>query len=550
MLSRREMLKGTAALAAGAVTRTAFAVDDEAMAPVAATNSGVVRGFIDEGVFVFKGISYGDDTAKRRFQPPTRPLPWVGVRDAVAFGPQSPQLARTPVTGPNTFAPLDQISAVSSEDCLHLNVWTAGLRDNQKRPVMVFLHGSGLTSGAYTASSSNGPVYDGVRLVKRGDVVVVTLNHRLNLFGYLYLKELGGPEFADSGNVGQLDILLALAWVRDNIAEFGGDPKRVLLFGQGDGGAKCATLMAMPKAKGLFHRVATISGTQINAIDPAQATSTARSILAVLGVTRPIDLKDPKKVPFEKLVAALTAGQQFGPVRDGRTLPQAPFSPSAPALSSHIPMMLGSTHDETRSQIGITDDALFSLSWSELPSRLEPYRPLFGDQAGENLIALYRQWYPADSPTDIFFAITTAFRNWRGLVLASERRAAQPGPIWVYEFDWKSPVDGGKWGAAHTIDLPFFFDNIELAGFMAGSGLPAQQLADQMSASLIAFAQTGDPNNAANPKWPQFDLARRATMCWDRESMVKDDPRAQERTLISEAPLDKSAPLRPLRHPG
>jgi para-nitrobenzyl esterase len=548
MLSRRRLLKGTAVLAAGVATRAAFA-DDPAMAPVAATNSGVVRGFIDEGVLVFKGISYGDDTAKRRFQAPVRPLPWVGIRDAVAFGPQAPQPARITRAGQDTFAPLDQISPVSSEDCLHLNVWTSGLRDNRKRPVMVFLHGGLPGSAGFTGSNSNGPVYDGVRLVKRGDVVVVTLNHRLNLFGYLFLKELGGPEFSESGNVGQLDLVLALEWVRDNIAEFGGDSKRVTIFGQNDGGAKCATLMAMPRAKGLFHRVATFSGEQITAIEPSQATATARSLLPVLGVARASDLKDPKKVPMEKLVAALEASQQFGPVRDGRTLPQDPFSPVAPALSAHIPMMLGSTHDETRSLLGIGDAALFSLSWEELPARLTTYQPLFGGQTLENLIALYRQWYPSNSPTDIFFAVTTAFQSWRGLVIASERRAAHSSPNWVYEFDWKSPVDGGKWGAAEGMDLPFFFDNVELAASMTGGGLPVQQLAAQMSDSLIAFARDGDPNSASGPKWPQFDLTRRATMCWDVESAVRNDPRNQERSLVSQGTLDTQAPPLGLRRP-
>jgi para-nitrobenzyl esterase len=536
--SRRDILKTSALLAAHSVLGSPL-WSQEAVAPVAATNSGNVRGFIDEGVLVFKGIPYGDDTAKRRFRPPVRPVPWVGVRDTVAFGPQAPQPLRPSYArGVRTFSPLDEISPVNSEDCLRLNVWTPAVRDNGRRPVMVYLHG-----GGYSSSSSNGPVYDGVRLVRRGDVVVVTLNHRLNLFGYLYLSQIGGAAFADSGNVGQLDILLALAWVRDNIAEFGGDPRNVMIFGQSGGGAKCATLMAMPGAKGLFHRVATMSGQQLTATTPEHATATAQAVIVALGLTPATlsDIRDPSKVSMERLIMGGRAGMYYGPVHDGRTLPRDPFSPVAPAQSASIPMMLGNTHDETRLLIGSGDPLLFSLSWDELPSRLEKYRQFLGNQKTETVIALYRQWYPADSPTDIFFSVTTAFRSWHGLVLESERRAAQIGPkgqspTWVYEFDWKSPVDGGKWGAPHTMDIPFVFDNVQLAAPMTGAGSEAQALASQVSDTFIAFARTGDPNNAAIPKWPRFDLTRRSTLCWDTQLSIKNDPRREERLLMAQVP--------------
>ena len=540
MQSRRDLLKDSALLAASTVFWCPSLYSQELTAPVAATNSGSVRGFINEGVFVFKGIPYGDDTALHRFQPPTRPVPWVGVRDAVAFGPQAPQAtpSQVPRAGRGMFSPLDEISPVNSEDCLHLNVWTPGLRDNGRRPVMVYLHG-----GGYSNSSSNGPVYDGVRLVKRGDVVVVTLNHRLNLFGYLYLAQIGGSTFADSGNVGQLDLILALEWVRDNIGEFGGDPRNVMIFGQSGGGAKCATLMAMPRARSLFHRVATMSGQQLTATTPEHATATAQTVLAALGVNQKSlgDLRDPLKFPMEKLVAASRVGTYYGPVHDGRALPRDPFSPEAPLLSSRIPMMLGSTHDETRILVGSGNSSLFALSWAEVPSRLEEFRPFLGTLKTETIVALYRQWYPAYSPTDVFFSATTAFRSWHGLVLESERRAAQPGlkgpgPTWVYEFDWKSPVDGGKWGATHGLDIPFAFDTVQSARSMTGSSPEAQALASQMSDTFIAFARNGDPNNSAIPKWPRFDLTSRATLCWDTQSETKNDPRGDERRLLSQVP--------------
>lgn len=534
-LSRREVLKGSALFAATAAVGSPSLWSQDPVAPVAATNSGNVRGFINEGILVFKGIPYGDDTAKHRFQPPIRPAPWDGVRDTVSFGPQSPQTPPAK-SARGTFSPLEEISPVSSEDCLYLNVWTPAIRDNGKRPVMVYLHG-----GGYSNSSSNGPVYDGVHLARRGDVVVVTLNHRLNLFGYLYLARLGGAEFADSGNVGQLDLILALEWVRDNIGEFGGDPHHVTIFGESGGGAKCATLMAMPKAKGLFHRVATMSGQQLTATTPEHATATAESVLAALGLSRTnlADIKDPIKIPTAKLVAAIRAGNYYGPIHDGRALPRDPFSPDAPALSASIPMMLGNTHDESRLLVGGSDPALFSLSWNELPARLEKQRQFLGDFKTETIMTLYRQWYPAYSPTDVFFSAITAFRSWHGMILESERRVAQinprsSSPTWVYEFDWKSPVDGGQWGATHTMDIPFVFDNIQIAASMTGGGPEAHALASQMSDSFIAFARTGDPNNASIPKWPRFNLAQRPTLCWDTTSRIIEDPRSDERKLISQ----------------
>jgi para-nitrobenzyl esterase len=528
-LSRREMLQISTMAALS--TRTTWAQTS----PIATTNSGKVRGFLNDGINVFKGIPYGEDTAKTRFQPPIKPQPWKGIRDTIAFGPQAPQPIHAR-TGRSTFSPLDEPTPVNSEDCLHLNIWTPGLRDRKNRPVLVYIHG-----GAYSSSSSNGPVYDGVRLAKRGDVVVVTLNHRLNLFGYLYLAKLAGPNsnaiFADSGNAGQLDLVLALQWVRDNIAEFGGDPTRVLIFGQSGGGAKCATLMSMPAAHGLFHRVLTMSGQQLTATTPEHATATAQAVLAALGLTQANleDIRDPKKVPMEKLVAAIHAGKYFGPVHDGRTLPNDPFSPEAPAISANIPMILGNTHDETRLLIGSSNPALFSLTWETLPAELEHYRQFLGTLKTEDIIADYRKWYPSYSPSDVFFAVTTAFRSWHGMVIESEHRAAQRGPTWTYNLAWKSPVDNGKWGAPHTMDIPFMFDNITITSPMTGGGPEAQKLADQMSDTLIAFARTGSPDNPSIPHWPRYDLQNRPTMIWDTNPHIENDPRANERKLIAEA---------------
>jgi para-nitrobenzyl esterase len=317
-LNRRSFMRKSAIVAGAAAASNliripAFATTITTDSPIAATRSGKVRGYVDNGINVFKGIRYGADTTKRRFMPPLPPAPWSEVRDALISGPASPQQS-----GP---------SQPASEDCLFLNVWTPGLRDNHKRAVMFYIHG-----GAYSNGSGSSPLYDGVRLCRRGDVVVVTVNHRLNSFGYLYLARLGGAELADSGNAGQLDLVLALEWVRDNISEFGGDPKRVMLFGQSGGGAKIATLMAMPAAKGLFHRAATMSGQQVTASGPLNATLRTRAVLDTLKL--PLErAPEIRTVPAERLLEAIGVRDpvlpfgsvSFAPVLDERSLKRHPF---------------------------------------------------------------------------------------------------------------------------------------------------------------------------------------------------------------------------------
>lgn len=532
-MNRRQLLHNSALIAAGSLCSKRIRA--QGSLPIASTRLGKVRGFTFNGISVFKGVPYGADTAATRFAPPVGPQPWTGVCDCTAFGPQGPQPIHAP-QGRSSFAPLDEASPVNSEDCLHLNVWTPAL-DQGRRPVLVYIHG-----GAYSSSSSNGPVYDGVRLARRGDAVVVTLNHRLNLFGYLYLAELAPPalrdRLCDSGNAGQLDLVLALKWVRDNIASFGGDPSRVLIFGQSGGGAKCATLMSMPAASGLFQRVMTMSGQQLTATTPEHASATAHAVLKSLELSpAALDtILDPAKISMERLVGAIRAGKYFGPVHDGRTLPHDPFSPEAPSLSANIPMILGNTHDETRLLIGASNPALFSLDWTALPAELEHYRQFLGNLSTKSIIADYRSWYPGYSPADVFFAVTTAFRSWHGMVIESERRARQNGPTWVYNFTWKSPVDVGKWGAPHTLDIPFAFDNLELAASMTGTSRDAQQLASIYADTLLHFAATGGPNHPGLPNWPRYDLTKRPTLLWDSPVRVENDPRGQERKLIAQAP--------------
>jgi para-nitrobenzyl esterase len=524
-LNRRSFL-GRSAVAAGSVAASrlvsisSFAGVLNPESPIATTRAGKVRGYIDNGVKVFKGIRYGADTSLRRFMPPLPPEPWSEVREAIAYGPTAPQASR----------PSDK----SNEDCLFLNVWTPGLRDGRKRPVMFYIHG-----GAYSNGSGSSPLYDGVRLCLRGDVVVISVNHRLNAFGYLYLAPFGGPEFADSGNAGQLDLILALQWVRDNITEFGGDPNKIMVFGQSGGGAKIATLMATPLAKGLFHRAATMSGQQITASGPLHATLRTRAVLDALKLSAE-RVSEIRTLPVERLLEAINTrdpvlpfgGVSFAPVLDERSLQRHPFYPDAPPQSAHIPMIIGNTHDETRAFLGNVESN-FRLTWEQLPEKLAPNMPV--DIQPDMVVAEYRRLYPNLSPSAVFFAATTAGRSWRAAVIEAEERAKSGSPAYAYQLDWATPKDGGKFGAPHGSDIQLVFDNINKPGATA-IGPQAQPMADQMSETFIAFARSGDPNNKLIPRWEHYTLPRRQTLVFNVPSHLEDDPRGAERRLFAKVP--------------
>lgn len=373
--------------------------------------------------------------------------------------------------------------------------------------------------------------------MERGDVVVVTVNHRLNAFGYLCLADLPGlaAKYRESGNVGMLDIVLALQWVRDNIAEFGGDPDRVTIFGQSGGGAKCATLMAMPVAVGLFHRVLTMSGQQVTAIPARRATANAQTALLAMGIDGEVTAEKLEALTTEQIqLGARTTGNWI-PVKDDVELLRDPFNPDAPKMSNTVPMILGNTKDEI---MGATSWQRATWTWDELTEELgKAIQPFKGPYTVDEIIKAYRGWYPTYTPNDVYTAAIAAFRSWPGQVIEAERRVSNTEAAkrtWVYQFDFGVPTSDGR--APHTVDLAFIFDNVALSPGMVGAKekdqAAAQPLATMMSEMLIQFATTGDPNYSGMPNWPTYSLTDRDTMMFDRVSKVEKDPRGDERRMM------------------
>ena len=543
MMDRRELLKSSllscgGAVASGALSpwfpRVALGDDKPSTEPIVQTSLGKLRGAFANRVYSFKGVHYGASTeGPMRFLPPSAPKPWTGVRDALEIGPPAPQdrdLALV-VKGRELFGDLVGPGQMG-EDCLVLNVWTPSLRSPAKRPVMVWLHG-----GGYAFGSSGIPLYDGSNLAAKHDVVVVGLNHRLNLFGYLYLGRIGGEKYADSGNVGMLDIVLALQWVRENIARFGGDPGNVTIFGESGGGAKVSTLMAMPSAKSLFEKAIVESGSQLRASSPEEADTIARKVLVQLQVA-PDHVDDLQKIPMARLIAVLhSMGESSGPVLDGHSLPRHPFDPDAPATSAQVPMLVGTNRDESHLLIALTDPTLFSLSESDMRTRLRVSFQHVDDSKLDALIPLYRKDRPDATPSDIYLAIVTDSGYWTSAITQAERKAAQhTAPVYMYLFEWQTPVQGGKLKASHAIELPFVFDNVDKAALLVGTGTDLQPLADKMSAAWAAFARTGNPDHAGLPHWPAYDTSTRATMIFNNECKVVNDPGKDERLAMASLP--------------
>jgi para-nitrobenzyl esterase len=503
------------------------------MNDVVETASGKVRGAVVEGVLEFRTIPYGaSTTGANRFRPPQPPRPWAGVRNCTTFTGKAPQAGLRPATRPE----LENFSGAAdpspeTEDCLTVNVWTPGPAG--MRPVMVWFHG-----GAFAYGNANSPRTRGSRLAAQNDVVVVTVNQRLNIFGHLDLSAVGGESFRYSGNAGTLDMVASLEWVRDNIAAFGGDPGNVTIFGESGGGAKVSTLLSMPRAKGLFHRAIIQSGAAVRLRTKARSLALTECVLRHLGATA----DSIRTVSVEHLLAAVEPAQAavgpsptplfdrypFGPVVDGDLLPSQPFDPVASDVCADVPLIIGDMKTETANFLAVVDKVWDrSLTGTEMRQRVET---IAGPHASR-IVELYSQLYPNLNPAERLITITTDcnFRI-RSLILAQRRAALKQGRVWMYSFEWETPVLGGRLKAPHAMDVPFVFNTLDLTNATGGS-LDAQALADTMSSVWASFARNGRPDHPRLPPWPAYDPDHRATLILDKECRIENDPRGKERVL-------------------
>ena len=539
-LGRRDLLRLGIGLASAGVLGADVPIP--VVTKVVKTTNGDVQGLVKDGVQVLKGIRYGAAPVGRlRFMPPQRPKPWKGVADATEFGAPAIQMAPPISASPATdfgrqLATIYTTPAeikIQNEDCLFLNVWTPGLGGGTRRPVMVWLHGGGFAYG-----SGAWPIYDGANLAKKGDVVVVTVNHRLNVFGYLYLGQLGNDAYAKSGNAGMLDLVAALEWVRDNIEAFGGDPGNVTIMGESGGGAKVSTLLAMPGAKGLFHRAVIQSGPGLRGVPTDAATRTAKGLLDELQVSA-ADTIALQSIPAEDILAAAFAAaakagggpmggmMRLAPVVDGVVLPSDPFTPAAPAISASVPILIGSNKDEM-TLFTAAEPWFATLTDTQLMERAKLAGP-----KGEALVAAFRKLYPDYSPTYLLNQVMTATSMFAGSVTLAERKAAQKAaPVYMYYLIWETPVANNLFKSPHTLDIPLMFDNVDKARVLVGPGPQPEALARQMSDAWLAFARAGNPNAASIPEWPPYTAERRATMLFDVKSRVADDPNAEIRKIL------------------
>ncbi|MEM7017166.1 MAG: carboxylesterase/lipase family protein [Pseudomonadota bacterium] len=498
---------------------------------IVTTNAGRVQGLLDNGISAFKGIPYGaPPVAELRFMPPKPVEKWNMLLDATSYGASAVQMydrfGETEVSRQiATLFTTQSEMKTDNEDCLFLNIWTPA-PDQKKRPVMIWFHGGGWSYG-----SGSWPVYDGVNLARKGDVVVVTVNHRLNVFGYLHLAEIGGDKYKNSGNAGLLDMVLSLEWVRDNIAAFGGDPNNVTIMGESGGGSKVSHLMATPRAKGLFHKAIIQSGPALEAVEADHAKKNTKAILAELNIDEN-NLAQLHTLHADVILKAAQAAQaknpgynglRFSPVIDGDSLPTHPFAPGAPKQSRDVPLMIGWNKDEM-TIFNVSAPWFGQLTEEQLMQRAGF---MFKDKAQE-LVSAYKAAHPDYSPSYLFSMMSGDQYMFVNSVIHAERKAAQGGaPAYMYYLLWDTPAADGIFKSTHTLEIPFMFNNVDRSQVLTGDNDEARALENQMASSWLAFAKTGNPSNDTIGQWPAYDAQQRATMVFDVKSRVENNPKGK-----------------------
>ena len=551
-LNRRMVLLGGVALAglaacSGETPRPAAAAGDPTLV---STTLGKLRGVAtDAGVIEFLGVRYAQPPlGALRFKGPLKPEPWNTEAAATAYGQAAvqmrsgagaatyPPLVQAAMT--EAFKPPEGVKAEGDEDCLVLNVYAqkTGVEAGATRPVMVWLHGGGFSYGQAPLN-----IYRGRNLAKNHDVVFVGVNHRLNVFGFLALDSAGVPGFSGSANAGMLDIIMALEWVRDNIAQFGGDPGNVTIFGQSGGGAKVSTLLAMPAAKGLFHKAVIQSGAGLRAGEKEDAADTVSSFIIGLGISASNAAQTLPTVSTEDILAVAKdiGANKFRPSIDDVNVPHHPFDPGAPGQSADIPVMIGFTKDEqTLYNVGnpewvkTTDKQVLDAADKVIPGK------------GKQLVAAFKATYPDYAPNYLLMQVTGTFRSLSSHHTLASRKSQQPAGVYAYVFAHDLPPQDFVLKAPHTAEIPYIMDNVAEAPLFAGTSEDDIAMGKLMSATWVQFARTGDPNGAPGlPAWPRFDAANRPTMFFSKASKIVAEPFKDVWALIQANPNPNAPPI-------